>query len=219
VLKSITSNAGVSGMLVENNNIHLVSSSSNNFWGIDLTVNKLDLNTNNIQSKTLSNIKTASVCTNCQLSNIVSDNNGNIIVFGEDLNSQNLIWTKLDNNYNVIWSKTLQPTSNFNFSDIKFSQVISTSDGVYAATGTLTTPFINVPKNIWLLKLDSNGDISWFKSYNIAGSVPGSSIATIVTGLHLKEMPNGDLLAIGRTPVMRKWSVFYAINDRRRRAE
>jgi hypothetical protein len=202
VLKSITTNAGVSGMLVENNNIHLVSSSSNNFLGIELTVNKLDLNTNNIQSKTLSNIKTASVCTNCQLANIVKDNNGNIIVFGEELYSQNLIWTKLDNNYNVIWSKTLLPTSNFNFSDIKFSQVIRTSDGGYAATGTLTTPFFNVPKNIWLLKLDSNGDISWFKSYNIAGSVLGSSIATIVTGLHLKEMPNGDLLAIGRTPVM-----------------
>ncbi len=74
---------------------------------------------------------------------------------------------------------------------------IHTSDGGYAAVGT-TNSFVSFPNdvNLWLLKLDENGNMLWNRSYG--GSMNDE-------GRGLTEASNGDLILVG-------YSVSYGSN-------
>lgn len=71
------------------------------------------------------------------------------------------------------------------------NRAIQTSDGGYALVGS--TGSYNLPTNdfnLWLLKLDSNGDMLWNRSYGGIYNEDGFGIA---------EASNGDLIMVGYT--------------------
>ncbi len=81
------------------------------------------------------------------------------------------IWLlKLNADGNVVWQKTYGTTG----TDYS-SSVQQTSDGGYIVVGG-TTSFGVVMHNIWLLKLDADGNVVWQKTYGGAGIDYASSV-------------------------------------------
>jgi hypothetical protein len=77
------------------------------------------------------------------------------------------IWIlKLDQNGDTLWTKTYGGPYNDYANSIK-----QTSDGGYILCGTKDSYKINVLGDIWVLKLDQNGDTTWTKTYHFTNYV------------------------------------------------
>lgn len=92
---------------------------------------------------------------------------------------------KTDANGNVVWQKTYG-----GINDDEFKSVIQTADGNYALTG-YTKSYNDIDSgDVWVFKLDLNGDSTWCKFYGGGKEDFGNQII---------EHPNGDLYVAGGT--------------------
>lgn len=74
------------------------------------------------------------------------------------------IWIlKLNQNGDTLWTKTYGGPYNDYANSIK-----QTSDGGYIVCGTKNNYKINLLGDIWILKLDQNGDTTWTKTYHFS---------------------------------------------------
>ena len=89
----------------------------------------------------------------------------------------NDIWLlKLDGSGNVAWQKTYGGTA----LDV-FYQAQQTTDGGYIAAG-YTTSFGSGSNDIWLLKLDGSGNVTWQKTYGGTASDYATSVQQTADG-------------------------------------
>ena len=94
------------------------------------------------------------------------------------------VWViKLDSNGNILWQKSIGGASD----DEAFS-IQQTNDGGYIVGGR-TNSFGSGNYDIWVIKLDTNGNIQWQKTYG------GSS----VDGGRVFQISNGNYLIAGAT--------------------
>jgi len=92
---------------------------------------------------------------------------------------------KTDANGNVVWQKTYG-----GINDDEFKSVIQTADGNYALTG-YTKSYNDIDSgDVWVFKLDLNGDSTWCKFYGGSKEDFGNQII---------EHPSGDLYVAGGT--------------------
>lgn len=122
------------------------------------------------------------------LSGSTGSNNGDISGFHGG-NSDAWI-LKIAENGDIVWSKCLGGTG-----DDQISKIITTSDGGFAAVGQTSSTNGDITQSygggdIWLVKLDMNGNIEWQKSYG------GSAFETSVT---IMELEDGNFLLCGRS--------------------
>lgn len=95
---------------------------------------------------------------------IENDYNGGFIMVGyESYVNGKLLVLNLDSSGNIIWSKGF----NYNYSYIEGNNIVQTLDSNYVITGTCEVSSGN--RDIFLLKLDSNGDSLWTKTYGDSG--------------------------------------------------
>ena len=83
---------------------------------------------------------------------------------------------KFDASHNLQWSKTYGGTE-----DDRGNTIIQTQDGGYAILGYTSSNDLDVTQNAgsqdyWISKLDSNGNISWQKSFGYSGSDIGFTL-------------------------------------------
>lgn len=116
-----------------------------------------------------------------------------------DFNGMSDIWIiKTDQNMKLLWSKTLGGTKYDN------PVFIQEEDDGYLIAGTTESSDNDVPNNkgefdIWLIKLDINGDIVWNKTYGGAGT---EFINDIV------KLENGDYI-VGATTFSNGGDVYW----------
>jgi len=115
---------------------------------------------------------------------------GGAIVAGSTSNfgaGMNDVWlVKFDNAGNVQWEKAYGGTKN----DVAYS-VVQTSDGGYVVAG-YSESFGTQNRVVWILKLDSNGDITWTRV--LGQSDPDYSINE---GYSIVEMSGGGYAVAG----------------------
>jgi hypothetical protein len=105
---------------------------------------------------------------------IIQTNNGSFVVAGETRskgNGYNDFWIiKLDKNGNKVWDRTFGGSS----SDVAHS-IIQTKDGGFATAG-YTGSKGNGKKDIWVIKLDKNGNKVWDRTFGGSSSDEAYSI-------------------------------------------
>jgi hypothetical protein len=111
---------------------------------------------------------------NTYLLNALQINNG-YVLFGTQL-------TKLDNNFNQLWTKDI-----YNNGTYFPSQVISTTDGGLAITGSYNGD------QIFLKKFDANGNILFTQTYK-HNDYPFNE-----AGFDIAQLANNNFLIVGRT--------------------
>jgi len=122
---------------------------------------------------------------------------------------------KLDSSGNTIWSKKLEGTTWHSFNTIT-----ETSDKGYVVTGT-TENFGDGKKDIWIIKLDSGGNIAWNKTFggtnddssrSIAATNDGGCIILGNTGYYGKGESDGMLVKLNPEGVI-EWNKTYGGAD------
>ncbi|MHA2615669.1 MAG: InlB B-repeat-containing protein [bacterium JZ-2024 1] len=138
---------------------YIVAGDTNTFSAGDdeIWVLKLDANGNILWQKTYGTARLDEV------ESIQQTSDGGYIVAGRTFSfaaGLDDIWVlKLDANGNVLWQKTYGGTDSDGASSIQ-----QTSDGGYIVAG-VTKSFGGGSWNIWVLKLDANGNVLWQKTY------------------------------------------------------
>lgn len=99
-----------------------------------------------------------------------------------DADSQDIYVIKTDVNGDTIWTRVFGGTG---FEDV--SQVLQTSDAGYIIVGT-SSSFGVVNANIYVVRIDANGNLLWSKIY-------GESITEL--GESVVEMPDGGFIIMG----------------------
>ena len=132
--------------------------------------------------------------------------------FGDSIGDVLII--KLDSNGNVIWQKTYGGSS----LDIAYS-IQETTDGSYVVAGQ-TLSFGAGNNDVWVLKLDSNGNIVWQKTYGGAGSESAKSIQETTDGGYVVTGTNGSFSAHSNSWTIKLdsngtvlWQKIYGEND------
>ncbi|MHA2610064.1 MAG: InlB B-repeat-containing protein [bacterium JZ-2024 1] len=149
---------------------YIVAGDTNTFSAGDdeIWVLKLDANGNILWQKTYGTARLDEV------ESIQQTSDGGYIVAGRTFSfaaGLDDIWVlKLDANGNVLWQKTYGGTDSDGASSIQ-----QTSDGGYIVAG-VTKSFGGGSWNIWVLKLDANGNVLWQKTYGGTDSDGASSI-------------------------------------------
>jgi hypothetical protein len=159
----------------------------------DVYVVKLDANGNLQWTKTISG-KTEDLGTS-----LIQTSDGGYAITGSTKSfgagEDDVYVVKLDANGNLQWTKTIGGSA----SEIGFS-LIQTSDGGYAIAG-FTTSFGAGEANVYVVKLDANGNLQWTKT--IGG--PGDEI-----GFSLIQTSDGGYVIAGHTKSFGagKWDVY-----------
>lgn len=78
--------------------------------------------------------------------------------------------TKLDSSGNLSWAKAIGGSKK----DVAESNIVQTSDGGYAVTG-VTKSYADSSGDLFVLKLDFSGNLSWMKAFGEAGSLDYSN--------------------------------------------
>ena len=94
--------------------------------------------------------------------NIVVNQNGDLFftaTMKSNLGDYDIVLVKMDGDGNVVWAKTYQATAN----DFAF-YLLTTDEGNFYLIGT-TYSFGQGKSDIWILKVDSDGNLLWQKSY------------------------------------------------------
>ncbi len=92
--------------------------------------------------------------------------------------------TKLDQAGNVLWQKTYGASSSDSVNSIQ-----QTSDGGYIVAGS-TESFGEGYIDVWVLKLDSNGEVLWLKTYGAVGDDYANSV---------QQTSDGGYIIVGYT--------------------
>ena len=115
---------------------------------------------------------------------VAVDKNGDIIVAGE--REEDAFVARLDGDGNVKWFKTYGGEYEDVFNDVKIAPngdiVVA---GYYGATDEYGSG-----ANVWILRLDENGNVKWQKTYG--GNVYDDASAVVLA-------PNGDIIVTGKT--------------------
>ena len=105
---------------------------------------------------------------------IIITNNGNYMVFGERSEDANddpdFLLYKLDQNGNVLWSKIYGGNK-----DDKPASFVETSDG-YLLVGYSDSFGDGSSKDIYIVKVDQNGNEQWHKTYGGSGGESASEV-------------------------------------------
>ncbi|ACS33477.1 ATP-binding protein [Thermococcus gammatolerans] len=121
--------------------------------------------------------------------------NGDIVIVGttwsfvsgwKDIKSR--IWVlRLDSSGNIKWQKTYGGSKDAKFERANAVALASNGDIIVAG---YTESFSSDGKDVWILKLDSNGNVIWQKTYSGSGSDWAFTVAIA---------PNGDIIVAGWT--------------------
>ena len=117
---------------------------------------------------------------------VAIDNNGDIIVAGyvkKDDKKDGFV-ARLDKDGNVKWFKTYGGDKEDAFSDVKIAE-----DGDIIVAG-YTESFGAGEKDVWVLRLDSNGNVKWQKTYGGSANDKANAVAIA---------DNGDVIVAGWT--------------------
>lgn len=114
---------------------------------------------------------------------IIFDFFNNCYFFAGTYNSQNLWVVKLDLNGDVLWQKTYLSQSNFG--DIAKSIIPTPSDGGFLITGTKDASNLGRSYDVWVLKLDSSGNLQWEKTFGSPASDYGESALHVGFGNYI----------------------------------
>lgn len=139
----------------------------------DIWVLRLDSDGNHLWNKTFGGSSSD------HIRGVYEDGNGDLYLNGYTgsygAGSNDLWIIKLDSNGNEIWNKTYGGTGSEIFKKRGFT---TTSDGNFVYTG-LTTSFGAGSNDIWLLKIDTNGNHIWNKTYGSTGSDRGYGVVEV----------------------------------------
>ncbi|NJE31491.1 hypothetical protein E3E38_10600, partial [Thermococcus sp. 18S1] len=113
---------------------------------------------------------------------VAVDRRGDIIVIGE-IEGDGFV-ARLDKDGNVKWFKTYGGDKHDSFNDVKIAP-----DGDIIVVG-YTDSFGVGDRNVWVLRLDENGNIKWQKTY-------GGSAKDLANAVAITE--NGDIIIAGWT--------------------
>lgn len=141
----------------------------------DFLLLKLDLSGNIVWSKTFGGEKDDN-----SVSLVKTSDSGYLLVgysdsFGDGSN-KDIYVVKVDQNGIEQWSNTYGGSGGESA-----SEVISTNDGGYAIVGKTNSKGAG-DQDIWLLKLDSNGNMQWDKTYGGSERDGGSDVAQLPDG-------------------------------------
>jgi len=115
--------------------------------------------------------------------NVVAvDRDGDIIVAGE--RKEDGFVARLDHDGNVKWFKTYGGNKNDGFSDMK----IAPNGDIIVVGYTYSFGTSAGSGDVWLLRLDENGNVKWQKTYG--GSNDDHATAVALT-------KNGDIIVVG----------------------
>jgi uncharacterized delta-60 repeat protein len=150
--------------------------------GPDMYVVKLDSNGNVVWTKTIGG-------SNGDVANsIVQSSDGGYVVAGETLSfgasGRDIYVVKLDSSGNIVWTKTIGGTN-----DDVANSIIQSSDGGYVIAG-YTQSFGAGGWDIYVVKLDSSGNVIWSKT--IGGGDADVAYSII-------QSSDGGYIVIGRT--------------------
>jgi len=108
-----------------------------------------------------------------------------------------ILIAKLDSSGNLSWMKAYGEGSN----EVAESNIIQTSDGGYVVTG-YTKSYEDSDGDLFVLKLDSSGNIDWFKTIGEAGFSD--------VGFSIQQISEGGYVVWGRTESYgaRGWDAF-----------
>ena len=125
-----------------------------------------------------------------QINNITQTNDGGYvsITWGEDYNV-----IKYDIDFNIIWDKTYGG-SNKDYAEY----ILQTNDGGFLVAGWSNSNDGDVVQNhggydIWIIKLNSNGDLMWSNSYGGTGNEGISKESSLL------ETTSGSFYFVGHT--------------------
>ncbi len=155
-------------------NIHVIGTTGSNIW-----VQKMDTNGNEIWTRTFSSGSTGIA----EGHGIAVDASGNIystgIMFRSDTASLAIWINKMDKNGNTIWTKYGDKAS-FNVANGDIA--VDINENVYV----ISTAYLGSINNsdIWINKMDKNGNTIWTRTYNGPASVGdnGNGIAVDARG-------------------------------------
>lgn len=111
---------------------------------------------------------------------IEETNDGGYLVCGRTSNSgtgeADLLISKFDQNLNILWSKSLGDSG---YSLISGYDICQSSDGAYLITGAVLSSFSTTPNrtDIYLIKIDAQGQILWTKTFGISNYDYGVSVS------------------------------------------
>ena len=120
---------------------------------------------------------------------VVLSDDGHYMVLGntreENSNHPDIIFFKMDILGNIVWSKTYEGSN-----DESASNLVKTSDGGYLLVGVVDNLVPVVSKDIYILKVDQNGNELWSKNY---GGNGGDSAKEVI------NTSDGGFAIIGNT--------------------
>jgi len=93
------------------------------------------------------------------ISSVQQTSDGGYIMAGYSGSNKDILLIKTDGSGNVQWAKTYGGAGNE-----KARYVIQTSDGGFVISG-LTSSFVDYDYEIFIAKIDANGNLQWFKTY------------------------------------------------------
>jgi len=138
-------------------------------------------------------------------------------LFAGTYNNQNLWVVKLDQNGDLVWQKTFVPQSNL--SDFAKSIIFTPSDAGFLITGTKDASNLGRSYDVWVLKLDSSGNLQWEKTFGSPGSDYGESAVHVGFGNYIVAGSTDRLSSGEFQPWMMKldqqgntvWQKFYPL--------
>jgi len=107
-------------------------------------------------------------------------NDGGYLVCGRTSNSgtgeADLLISKFDQNLNELWSKSLGDSG---YSLISGYDICQSADGAFLITGAVLSSFSTTPNrtDIYLIKIDAQGQILWTKTFGISNYDYGVSVS------------------------------------------
>jgi len=141
------------------------------------------------------------------ISSVQQTSDGGYIMAGYSGSNKDILLIKTDGSGNVQWAKTYGGAGNE-----KARYVIQTSDGGFVISG-LTSSFVDYDYEIFIAKIDANGNLQWFKTYKQVVESNYSSFSLQKTsdggyvllydGLLIKIDANGNA----------QWAKKYGISD------
>lgn len=161
----------------------IAADARNGFGGVDLWVAKLNSSGNPVWQK-----RYGGVHDDVGHSALVTSDGGFVVVGHIESYSVDSPWIiRLDSSGDLIWQKSY--TSSVGGRVI--SAIIETEDSGFVATGYYeTTSGSGVGPDIWVLAIDSNGNISWSKAYGDQGF-------NTEYGYDVLQTPDGGYVVVG----------------------